>query len=45
MLNSGRSVWQTNQFRKDWNKSEEKTAKYWRKLMQSAGPDTYMTGK
>ena len=45
MLISGRSVWQTNQFRKGWNKSEEKLDKSWGKLMQSAGYETYMTGK
>ncbi|WP_366141006.1 sulfatase-like hydrolase/transferase [Seonamhaeicola sp.] len=44
MLLSGRTVWDVNNFRKNWinNKELDKT---WSKLMEGAGYDTYMTGK
>lgn len=53
MLNSGRSVWRANSFRKKWNElnSEDGNggksleAQSWAKLLESEGYDTYMTGK
>ncbi len=44
MIISGRSVWDVDKFRQGWkeNKNFDKT---WGKLMESAGYDTYMTGK
>ena len=44
MLNSGRTVWDVNAFRKNWIKHKD-LDKTWGKLMQSGGYDTYMTGK
>lgn len=44
MLISGRSVWEANDFRKNWTKHQE-LDKTWGKLMENAGYDTYMTGK
>ena len=44
MLLSGRSVWNVNEFRKNWSKNKE-LDKTWSKLMEHAGYDTYMTGK
>ncbi|MFY0607706.1 MAG: sulfatase-like hydrolase/transferase [Cyclobacteriaceae bacterium] len=46
MLISGRSVWRANDFRKKWqDKDPEAIRMTWPKLMESAGYDTYMTGK
>ncbi|MDV7185961.1 sulfatase-like hydrolase/transferase [Lutibacter sp. TH_r2] len=46
MINSGRSVWRANKFRKNWSKKDSVSiSKSWGKLMESAGYDTYMTGK
>ncbi|MGC6430049.1 MAG: sulfatase-like hydrolase/transferase [Jejuia sp.] len=44
MIISGRSVWDVNAFRKNWSQNKE-FDKTWGKLMESAGYDTYMTGK
>jgi len=44
MIMSGRSVWDANEFRKNWKKGDS-IEKTWGKLMESAGYDTYMTGK
>ncbi|MFY0598125.1 MAG: sulfatase-like hydrolase/transferase [Cyclobacteriaceae bacterium] len=44
MLISGRSVWDANQFRKNWS-SGDSIQHTWGKLMESSGYDTYMTGK
>ena len=44
MMISGRSVWDVNKFRKNWNKTEA-IDKTWGKIMERAGYDTYMTGK
>ncbi|WP_010521471.1 sulfatase-like hydrolase/transferase [Aquimarina agarivorans] len=44
MMISGRSVWHANQFRQHW-KQGDSLSKTWGKLMQSAGYNTYMTGK
>lgn len=44
MLNSGRTVWRANQFRKRWRKNDS-LAMSWSKLMESVGYETYMTGK
>ncbi len=46
MLISGRSVWRVNDFRQQWIKGDSQAiAQTWPKLMESAGYDTYMTGK
>ncbi|MGB5497638.1 MAG: sulfatase-like hydrolase/transferase [Maribacter sp.] len=44
MIISGRSVWNANQFRAHWIDGNEMD-KTWGKLMESAGYETYMTGK
>lgn len=44
MLISGRSVWNADNFRQEWLKGQEMD-KTWGKMMESAGYDTYMTGK
>ncbi len=44
MLLSGRTVWDVNNFRKNWSNNKE-LDKTWGKLMENAGYDTYMTGK
>ncbi len=44
MIISGRSLWEANQFRKEWIKGVG-TEKSWGKLMKSAGYETFMTGK
>ncbi|EAR02294.1 sulfatase-like hydrolase/transferase [Maribacter sp. HTCC2170] len=44
MMISGRSVWNANNFRQNWLEGKE-FDKTWGKLMESAGYDTYMTGK
>ena len=44
MLISGRSVWETDQFRQNWIDGQEMD-KSWGKLMEGAGYETYMTGK
>ena len=44
MLISGRSVWETDQFRQKWIAGQE-IDKTWGKLMEGAGYETYMTGK
>ena len=44
MLISGRSVWETDQFRQNWIDGQEMD-KTWGKLMEGAGYETYMTGK
>lgn len=44
MLISGRSVWETDQFRQNWIGGQEMD-KTWGKLMEGAGYETYMTGK
>lgn len=44
MINSGRSLWEVNQFRQNWVKNKE-LDKTWSKLMEARGYDTYMTGK
>ena len=44
MMISGRSVWHANQFRQHWKKGDS-ISKTWGKLMQSAGYNTYLTGK
>ncbi|WP_341224743.1 sulfatase-like hydrolase/transferase [uncultured Arcticibacterium sp.] len=46
MLISGMSVWNANKNRKKWHvKDSLSIANTWPKLMESAGYDTYMTGK
>lgn len=53
MLNSGRSVWRANTFRKKWGKDnveDQNAAKLledqsWSKLLEAHGYETYMTGK
>lgn len=46
MIMSGRSVWRANDFRTNWHKKDSVSlSKTWGKLMESAGYDTYMTGK
>ncbi len=44
MMISGRSLWRANTFKEFWRKGEEMD-KTWGKLMESAGYNTYMTGK
>lgn len=44
MIISGRSLWEANQFRKGWIMGAD-TDKSWGKLMESAGYETFMTGK
>jgi arylsulfatase A-like enzyme len=44
MLNSGRSVWRANKFRKNWIKKDSLN-KSWGKILESNGYETYMTGK
>jgi len=44
MIISGRSVWDANGYRQVWKRGKGMD-KSWGKLMQSAGYDTYMTGK
>ncbi len=44
MMNSGRTVWRVNKFRKNWTKKDSLDMS-WAKLMESAGYETYMTGK
>ncbi|KAA5823782.1 sulfatase-like hydrolase/transferase [Algibacter amylolyticus] len=44
MLISGRSVWNVNNFRKNWIKKDSLN-KTWGKLLETNGYDTYMTGK
>ncbi|TFG77453.1 MAG: DUF229 domain-containing protein [Flavobacteriales bacterium] len=44
MIISGRSLWEANQFRKGWINGLD-TDKSWGKLMESAGYETFMTGK
>ncbi|MRI00157.1 sulfatase-like hydrolase/transferase [Kriegella sp. EG-1] len=44
MIISGRSVWDVNNFRQGWKKNKDYD-KTWGKLMESAGYETYMTGK
>ncbi|TGV00975.1 sulfatase-like hydrolase/transferase [Flavivirga rizhaonensis] len=46
MIMSGRFVWRANDYRKNWLKKDSiSLSKTWGKLMESAGYDTYMTGK
>ena len=46
MIISGRFVWRANEFRQNWvSKDSSAYNKSWGKLMESAGYDTYMTGK
>lgn len=46
MLISGRSVWRANEFREEWIKNDSiASMKTWPKLMESAGYETYMSGK
>ncbi|MDG1805068.1 sulfatase-like hydrolase/transferase [Flavicella sp.] len=46
MMNSGRFVWRANKFRQNWKSNDSKAFdKSWSKVMESAGYDTYMTGK
>ncbi len=44
MMNSGRTVWRVNKFRKNWKKKDSLNMS-WAKLMESEGYNTYMTGK
>ncbi len=44
MIISGRAVWQAKNISDDWKKNDS-IAKTWVKLMESAGYETYMTGK
>ncbi len=44
MLNSGRSVWRAHDFTQYWKKNDSLN-KSWPKLLESAGYETYMTGK
>ena len=44
MIISGRSVWDANDFRQNWINGND-FDKTWGQLMESAGYDTYMTGK
>ncbi len=44
MIISGRSVWDADTFRQGWIEGKDMD-KTWGKLMESAGYDTYMTGK
>lgn len=44
MIISGRSVWNANNFRKNWLQGNEMD-KTWGRLMQAGGYQTYMTGK
>lgn len=44
MMNSGRSLWEVNDFRQNWIKKKE-LDKTWSKLMEAKGYETYMTGK
>ena len=44
MIISGRSVWNANHFRENWLEGRE-FDKTWGRIMQSAGYQTYMTGK
>lgn len=44
MIISGRSVWDVDNFRQEW-KRNAKFDQTWGKLMESAGYETYMTGK
>jgi len=46
MINSGRFVWRANSFRQNWKNGDSAAyEKSWGKIMESAGYDTYMTGK
>jgi len=46
MIISGRSVWNANQFRKNWQKKDSTAlSQTWSKLMEQQGYETYMTGK
>lgn len=46
MMNSGRFVWRANKFRQKWRKKDSIAYNQsWSKIMESAGYDTYMTGK
>ncbi len=44
MIISGRSVWDADRFRQGWKENRD-FDKTWGKLMESAGYETYMTGK
>ncbi|WP_411029728.1 sulfatase-like hydrolase/transferase [Spongiimicrobium sp. 3-5] len=44
MIISGRSIWRAQQISNNYAKNQQ-TEKTWPKLMESAGYDTYMTGK
>ena len=44
MMNTGRTVWRANKFRKNWIKNDSLELS-WSKLMASQGYETYMTGK
>ncbi|CDF79798.1 choline sulfatase [Formosa agariphila KMM 3901] len=44
MLNSGRSVWRANNFRKHWTENDSLN-KTWSKILENQGYETYMTGK
>jgi len=44
MIISGRSVWDAQQIKDDWREGQD-FDKTWGQLMQSAGYETYMTGK
>ncbi|AWV96773.1 sulfatase-like hydrolase/transferase [Arcticibacterium luteifluviistationis] len=46
MIISGMSVWNANKNRENWHQKDSASiAQTWPKLMESAGYDTYMTGK
>lgn len=46
MMISGRSVWNANQFKKNWvERDSVAMTQTWSKLMEQQGYDTYMTGK
>lgn len=45
MIISGRSVWEADKFRQNWVNGQQQTEKSWGKIMESAGYETYMTGK
>ncbi|MEL6676824.1 MAG: sulfatase-like hydrolase/transferase [Bacteroidota bacterium] len=44
MLNSGRSLWQVNQFRKYWQQGDS-LDRTWSRIMEAHGYQTYFTGK